>query len=249
MIDRARDSAIKASMDAFVTRAMMIDITKGNFLTAHCELGGDSEIQAICRSIEGNMPGGAGPIISIAADNYFCIQAPLNDGSHWKVNSRGEVGRGLCGYVGYWRFAGDAKDLSPHANHGTIMSGAHNCTEDPAPNCPTFGANGLNFDGVDDFVDARNDASLNITDAITVEAWIKPNTVLGLGTISEYLSSYIFRIEHSQLIVRLFVGGIWYDAVVALTNTNTWSHVIFKYDTAWAVKKLRYMLTEKKLLI
>ena len=175
MIDRARDSAIKASMDAFVTRAMMIDITKGNFLTAHCELGGDSEIQAICRSIEGNMPGGAGPIISIAADNYFCIQAPLNDGSHWKVNSRGEVGRGLCGYVGYWSFAGNAQDLSPYANHGTIMSGTTNCTENPNHiDCqPIFAAqHGLTFDGENDVVVVPASTSLELTTTVTASVWV-----------------------------------------------------------------------------
>jgi len=34
------------------------------------------------------------------------------------------------------------------------------------------------FDGVDDYVDAGSGASLNITNMITIEAWIKPYNVL-----------------------------------------------------------------------
>jgi len=43
-----------------------------------------------------------------------------------------------------------------------------------APNGPrakTAGA--LQFDGKDDYVDCGNDESLNITEAITIEAWVR----------------------------------------------------------------------------
>ena len=36
--------------------------------------------------------------------------------------------------------------------------------------------NALRFDGVDDYVDCRNDASLNINDKLTIEAWIYSTT-------------------------------------------------------------------------
>ncbi|GAG36629.1 unnamed protein product, partial [marine sediment metagenome] len=39
-------------------------------------------------------------------------------------------------------------------------------------------AGAFEFDGVNDYVDCGNDASLNIIEAITVGAWVKPNNVL-----------------------------------------------------------------------
>ena len=47
---------------------------------------------------------------------------------------------------------------------------------------------GLRFDGVDDYVDCGNDSSLNITDAITLEAWVKPES-FGDGVLSNDLIS------------------------------------------------------------
>ena len=73
------------------------------------------------------------------------------------------------GLVGYWSFdegsGSTAYDASGNGNDGTLI-------HDPKW---TQGKSGsaLQFDGVDDYVDCGNDESLNITDAITVEAWVK----------------------------------------------------------------------------
>ena len=72
------------------------------------------------------------------------------------------------GLVGYWKFdeikGGIAKDSSGNGNDGTIY-GAE----------AIAGKTGqvLSFDGVNDYVDCGNNGSLKITDAITVEAWVK----------------------------------------------------------------------------
>jgi len=74
------------------------------------------------------------------------------------------------------------------------------CTEDPA-GCMDYGladandpkwvtprdpstssgrqGTALSFDGTDDYVDCGNDASLNITDAITIAAWVNTNDISG----------------------------------------------------------------------
>ena len=74
--------------------------------------------------------------------------------------------------VGYWSFdegEGDtAHDYSDYANHGLIHGGA------------TFvdGVLGkaLSLDGIDDYVDLGNPASLNPQNSISLEAWCKPMT-------------------------------------------------------------------------
>jgi len=66
--------------------------------------------------------------------------------------------------IGYWKFnegeGNIAHDSSGYGNHGTI-----------------YGANwaspALSFDGIDDYVNIGNNSNLQITSAITLEAWIK----------------------------------------------------------------------------
>ena len=72
------------------------------------------------------------------------------------------VGGGL---VGHWKFdVGEGqtvKDLSGNGNDGTLDG-------------PFWVKNGLKFDGVDDHVHVPASESLNITEQITFEAWVKP---------------------------------------------------------------------------
>jgi len=81
------------------------------------------------------------------------------------------------GLVGYWSFdegAGTtAYDASGNNNHGTIY-GAKWTGGAPCPAGASCGG-GLSFDGVNDYVSVPHSASLNISSAITVVLWVKPN--------------------------------------------------------------------------
>jgi len=113
--------------------------------------------------------------------------------------------------VGYWRFSnGLALDMSGNNNNGTI-SGAT-----PVDGFSNFD---LYFDGTDDYVSIPHDASLTITDKITIEAWIYPLSVTGNRTIiakydrvSPYPANYIFRTEDDEL------KFLYQD------TTNTWRY-------------------------
>ena len=63
-------------------------------------------------------------------------------------------------------------DLSGYGNHGTLNNMAFPSTQASGWN-PGLDGVALAFDGTDDFIDCGNDESLNITDAITIEAWVK----------------------------------------------------------------------------
>ena len=80
--------------------------------------------------------------------------------------------------AGIWLFdenSGDvAKDSSGNDNDGTINGATIVDGE--------FGT-ALEFDGVDDNVDCGNDASLDLTDAITVMAWAKLNELDQMAAI------------------------------------------------------------------
>jgi type II secretory pathway pseudopilin PulG len=79
--------------------------------------------------------------------------------------------KGSGSLVGHWKFdekAGiTAEDSSRHSNDGTLenMSGAQWTAG------PVNGA--LKFDGYNDYVDCGNDTELQLTDALSITAWIK----------------------------------------------------------------------------
>jgi hypothetical protein len=81
--------------------------------------------------------------------------------------------------VGEWRFDDEtgefAEDTSGNTNTGTLTN-MDSVTAWVARKSGTA----LQFDGIDDYVDCGNDASLDITDAITIELWLNPN-VAGEG--------------------------------------------------------------------
>jgi len=89
------------------------------------------------------------------------------------------------------------------ANHGTARNGA-----DTTPDGKF--KRGGEFDGIDDYVDCGNDESLNITDEITIEAWVKKEefarieSILSKGPYSLKIGSdnkpYIELIADSETI-------------------------------------------------
>ena len=78
--------------------------------------------------------------------------------------ARADLNNGL---VAYYPFEGNAKDESGNGNHGTI-TGASLTTD-------RFGTAdyAYHFDG-NDFINCGNGASLNVTGAISLVAWINP---------------------------------------------------------------------------
>lgn len=149
----------------------------------------------------------------------------------------GQIQHALGAYaVGEWNFntieAGNkVRDISGNGNDGTV-NGATLTSSLPGL------VNALSFDG-DDFVDCVNNASLNITGAITIEAWIKKSIVDYRGDITAKLTGgYNFLIHNASAQYRLYLqardsGGInWiaaYSNPNAITDTN-WHHVVVSYQ-------------------
>jgi len=95
------------------------------------------------------------------------------------------------------------------------------------------------FDGVNDYVDCGNDESLNITDAITIEAWVKLGNLTNSGSLvckgtcwmSEGLDSYHLWYYNSDGTFRFEIGnGSTREiARVSCTDTN-WHHIVGTWD-------------------
>jgi hypothetical protein len=99
---------------------------------------------------------------------------------------------------------------------------------------------GLQFDGVDDYVSAGSSVSLNVTNPLTVEAWVKldsynSDTNVGQVIAGSYAGGvgYIFLLRGpgARLGLRLHPGS--YQAIDADDLAlNQWYHVVGTYDGA-----------------
>jgi len=121
-------------------------------------------------------------------------------------------------------------DSSGSNNNGTLTNG---------PTWTTSGKFGsaLSFDGIDDRVIIPDSNSLDLTSAITLEAWVYPSTTLsGRETI-------LLKEQPGDLVYALYANGskshpygyVYIGAEQAVQgktklSLNTWSHLALTYD-------------------
>jgi hypothetical protein len=122
------------------------------------------------------------------------------------------------------------RDLSGYGNHGTITG----CTW-------TRTGQGLwyqNYAGGDDSIRITDAANLDIVNAITLEAWVKP----GLADTEQYLIAkgdrgvavnYILSITASNyLAFEFYTAPTWYTDAdnTTLLSVGAWYHLMATYD-------------------
>ncbi len=139
--------------------------------------------------------------------------------------------------VGHWKFdeidRATATDSSGKGNTGTFTGEIFN---DGTINGATFASrqygNGLNFDGIDDYVSTNLDVQPSAMPSTTWEAWVYP-TRINYGTRQVILSnddgSYdrSVIIEYSTSNFGVFTGsGVWQPVSV---DVNQWQHIAVVY--------------------
>jgi hypothetical protein len=122
-------------------------------------------------------------------------------------------------------------DVSTAKNNGTINGATSTATG-------RFGR-ALSFDGINDRVEVPDAASLELTNAMTLEAWVRPTTSrLHAPVITKETSNfYTYRLEAGGEVKGIPEGFIsdaawsWEDAedTKALPNAS-WSHLAMTYD-------------------
>jgi glucose/arabinose dehydrogenase/PKD repeat protein len=138
------------------------------------------------------------------------------------------------GLVGAWAFGEGlgttALDASGNGNTGTII-GATWTTQG------RYG-NALSFDGASSTVRVASSASLNMTAAMTLSAWIRPTaSQSGWRTILQRQAEAYFLNASSDQPMRPAGGGTFGGGIDHLTGPtanplNTWTHVALTYDGA-----------------
>ncbi len=194
-----------------------------------------------------NYPAGcsAGQAVQVIGDSLTCVNINQTAGVSFSNLTMTNASAGSLGLVGYWTFdegAGSyAYDASGYGNTGTLtyMNTAGNATSGWNSTACKYGSC-LKFDGVDDYVAVPNSASLNITDAITAEAWIYPRNwtsndfrVVGKGNVF-WLTKY----SSTGFNPHIRVDNAW-QFLSSSTNLdlNQWQHVAITYDSVTRVFK------------
>jgi chitodextrinase len=121
-------------------------------------------------------------------------------------------------------------DLSGNGNNGTISGATWTVSG-------KYG-NALSFNGTNARVTVNNSASLRLTSAMTLEAWVFPTTVnsawrdvIYKGDDNYYLMAMSNNSSHP--VAGAILGGVYAEAIGpnALT-ANTWAHLATTYDGA-----------------
>ena len=119
-------------------------------------------------------------------------------------------------------------DLSGKGNHGTITDAVWTRDENGVA---------MSFNGTSAYIDCGNDASLNITDAITIEVWVKTLTPATSQSLVGKTGASGSRSWHVRLLARkinfwISPGGttvIQANGPTTITDTN-WHHVAATWD-------------------
>lgn len=145
------------------------------------------------------------------------------------------------GLVGYWRMDEDPAihntsiiDESGEGNSGVLNTG------DGATNKSVAGKfnRAITFDGIDDYVALGNPVSLQITETITLSAWIKSNDKSEKKRIINKLDSgagqqsyTLFTGTNGKVIFKFWTGGVA-KSVSSTTDIvdGNWHQVIATYD-------------------
>jgi regulation of enolase protein 1 (concanavalin A-like superfamily) len=158
--------------------------------------------------------------------------AAIHDGDIWTFTTAPELVV-TPDLVAWWRLdEGEGRnvfDWSGHGNHAKII-GSPQWVVGQVDSALSFSG------GYDEYVDCGNAASLNITDAITISAWINTNDA-GNSEDNPYVTkgnnSYALRHDAGNSIgFYIYAGGSPFLVLSAVTSAfnDAWHHIAGTYD-------------------
>jgi hypothetical protein len=177
------------------------------------------------------------PSISTSGDTVYLYYG--NSAVNSKSSTTDTFIREISGVQGAWDMDGTVGGIS---TGDTLADSSGNTNTGTASNVNTTGMayassqyeQGVDFDGVDDYVNAGNNSSLNITNALTVEAWIKyDNLDAGEGIIIAKKSGSVagtgYAVSLRPTVNRAYVygGGIATNAYAATIVDSNWHHFVW----------------------
>jgi hypothetical protein len=129
------------------------------------------------------------------------------------------------GLIAQYKLDGNTFDTSGNNNHGTMVGSVAWSVDGKVPVTQV-----ADFDGVDDTISINNTPSLNPTQFITIESWVKP-ILSGTNVYIRKENQYFIRTTSKNINGYLYINGGW--QVVSVTdsyNTVEWMLVTMTYD-------------------
>ena len=137
--------------------------------------------------------------------------------------------------VGYWKFddgtGGTTIDYSGNELTGTLSNGP--TWDDGKMN------SGIRFDGSDDYVVVTHNNVLSVGNNLTLEAWIKPDSVsiddqlfMHKGSTGDWSArAYSLLLDQDEIYISYYNGG-WQSFATTAANVvaNQWTHVVYTRD-------------------
>lgn len=156
---------------------------------------------------------------NVSVDNQW-----VTDGSVWDSNFT------MVQHLGD-ATTSTTSDSTTNSNTGNKKGAA-----EPAVSSSGNSGSAQNFDGSDDYINVGSKSNLNITNALTIEAWVKPNS--GYGETSPR----IFDKSKYSMSITASSGILTFTAVVGTANKNLsatgaisttgWTYVVATFDNA-----------------
>ena len=131
-------------------------------------------------------------------------------------------------------------DASGNGNHGVLS-----CNNTADPTCsgmrtPGYFGNALSFDGVNDWVTINDSATLDLTTAITLEAWVYPTATMSSWRnvlLKEQTGGLAYGLyansDSNQPVASINIGGDKNLAGKSALTANKWTHLAATYDGAY----------------
>lgn len=139
------------------------------------------------------------------------------------------------GPVGWWKFdesswtnncsTDTVFDSSVHANHGDSCP---NTTGQTTPETGKFN-NAIHFDDSDDYISIPDDTSLDLTNNLSISAWVKTDADEADNVIVSKGTSYEMGIDGSGN-VYWYNGSVTPDDGSAKVTSGAWHHVVITND-------------------
>ena len=137
--------------------------------------------------------------------------------------------------------AGEVTDSSGSGLNGQAFNSATTAGATPAiagnPGTCRYGS----FDGTNQYVQVASSAPLNITDELTVMAWVKANSLPTAGNLKSILSkdnNYEFHLNSTGKVDWWWGGGALELISATSVATGAWTHIAIVYSRAGAYQRI-----------
>jgi len=146
-----------------------------------------------------------------------------------------------AGMIAWWPAEGNGKDvMGPTAEDGALVNGLGFA--------PGKVGQAFNFDGVDDYVEVPDSAGVDLTRAISIDAWVKPNVSADQIIVSKYDTaqvpekvSYLLSLTSSGKVSWNVYGGTDFRGVETddgAVATGTFTHIAATFDPSNQAMKI-----------